>query len=501
MLESTRMYQKFVRTISCVAGVLAISSQLHAQVLFQDDFELDPIGIAPTIGAWDGPHDPTVMYPTDRMAHSGRQSLELMYLPGSHGSSFMYSWVGAQDAVYVRWYQRWSTGFIWEPSATKMVILRPLAGYPEFYPEVLWANGQLAIQAQVTREANWDSENFYQNHGEPVVFGTDRWYCIEVFVKLNTPGVADGQIAAWIDGELKLEYFGREFRGALPTDPGPSTAQIQAVGLSGYYGGVTEVPQLQFAWQDDFVVSTQPIGDQFLSDDLETDTTDERGQISGWDGPAWPSVMHPTDRERHSGSRSLELTYVPGSSGAGYMYRHFPAREHVYLRWYQKWAPGFIWEPSGTGLMGIKSSSYGFPQFYPFTYGVDGTFAIQAQVVAEGGFNAENFLANRGGPPNFSADRWYCIEVYVKLNVPGAADGELAAWIDGEQKLFYTGRQFVGATAADPAPATAQIGSVLVTAQYGGVTPVPQLQYSWQDDFVGSSERIGCAAAPPDAIR
>ena len=48
-----------------------------------------------------------------------------------------------------------------------MVILRPIGGYPEFYPEVLWADGQLAIQAQVTREANWDSEDFYQNQGDP----------------------------------------------------------------------------------------------------------------------------------------------------------------------------------------------------------------------------------------------------------------------------------------------------------------------------------------------
>src|SRR5438874_495228 len=184
-----------------------------------------------------------------------------------------------------------------------MMILPPIAGYPEFYPEVLWGNGQLAIQAQVTKEANWDSENFYQNRGAPVVFGGDRWYCVEMFVKLNTPGAADGEIAAWIDGDLKLQYAGREFRGSSPIDPAPSSAQIQAVGASGYYGGVSPVPQLQFSWQDDVVVSNQPIGFQFLSDDFEDDTTDPYGQISAWDGPARPPVMYVSDQSAHSAAR------------------------------------------------------------------------------------------------------------------------------------------------------------------------------------------------------
>ena len=492
--------KKWVRTsraVSMVAvmSVLAGGARAQAQAIFEDDFEEDTV-VSDIIGLWDGPHDPSTMYLTDRMAHSGRRSLEMKYVPGSHGASFMYKEFPGRDQLYVRWYQRWSPGFVWEPSSTKMVILRPIAGYPEFYPEVLWANGQLAIQAQVTREANWDSENFYQNRGDPVVFASDRWYCIELFVKLNTPGAADGEVAAWIDGELKLQYLGREFRGSLPTDPAPSIAQMQAVGASGYYGGVTEVPQEQFSWQDDFVVSTQPIGFQFLSDDFEDDTTDASGAISGWDGPARPSVMYQSDEQPHSGVRSLQLDYAPGSIGAGYMYRHFPGQQQVFLRWYQRWSPGFMWEPSGTGLAGVKTSS-GYPQFYPFAVGVDGTFAIQAQVVAEQQWGSENFFVNLGDPVAFVPDRWYCIEVFVKLNTPGAADGRLAAWIDGEPKLFYDGRQFRGTSPDDPAPSTAALDALLVTGHYGGLTAVPQQQSSWHDDYVGATERIGCRAYPP----
>lgn len=476
----------------CVAGVPAA----YGQVLFEDDFESTPVNADGTIGAWDGPADPSVMYLTDRLANSGRRSLELKYVPGTFGASFMYRLFVGQDHVYFRWYQRWSPQFVWEPSATKMVILRPMGGYPQFYPEVLWANGQLAIQAQVIAEANWDSRNFYQNRGEPVVFEPGRWYCIEVFVKLNTPGAADGELAAWIDGEEKLAYTGREFRGANATDPAPSTAKIQAIGLSGYYGGVTPVPREQFSWQDDVVASLEPIGCRLMGDDFETAIANPDGTISGWDGPSAGATMYLTDGASASGARSLALAYAAGSRSAGYMYRHFPGQNQVYLRWYQRWSAGFLFEPSSTGLTGLRPY-YGFPHFYPFVTG-SGQLAIQAQVLADRAWGSENFLQNDGVASVFEAERWYCIEVMVKLNTPGVSDGAVAAWIDGEAKLSYTGRQFRGIGATDPSPSTARIGSLLVAGQYGGQTTVPQDQFSWQDDYVASTQRVGCRAPSPN---
>src|SRR5207245_10486803 len=129
------------------------------------------------------------------------------------GAIFMYRPLPGQDQIYHRWYQKCQHGFIWEPSDTKMLILRPERGYPEFYPEVLWADGQLAIQAQVIQEAGWDAKNFHQNQGTPVVVQADRWDCLEVCVKLDTPGTDDGELAALIDSDVKLVYAGRKFRG------------------------------------------------------------------------------------------------------------------------------------------------------------------------------------------------------------------------------------------------------------------------------------------------
>jgi hypothetical protein len=224
---------------------------------FEDDFEAAVAEPDGSISGWDGPLDPSRMYLTGDVSHSGVRALELKYEPGSHGAGYMLTYFPGQDEVYHRWYQGWSPDFIWEPSGTGMVTLRPVAGYPHFYPSVLWGNGELAIQAVGIPQANW---NFYQNQGPSVVFQPDRWYCLETFVKLNTPGVADGELAAWIDGELKLYYTGQTFRGSTPADFAPSTAKIEAMMISAYYGGPTTVPQLQFAWQDDHVLSTHRIG-------------------------------------------------------------------------------------------------------------------------------------------------------------------------------------------------------------------------------------------------
>jgi hypothetical protein len=479
-----------------VVCVLARAARIEAQILFEDGFESSVTDISGGISGWDGPHSPAVMYVTDQVARSGRRSVEMKYTIGSEGASYMYKAIPGQDQIYLRWYQRWSAGFIWEPSSTKMVILRPYAGYPQFYPEVLWANGQLAIQAQMIAEANWDSRNFYQNQGSQVAFGFDRWYCIEVFVKLNTPGAADGELAAWIDGELKLLYTGREFRGSTPAAPAPSTAKIEAIGISGHYGGRTPVPQLQYSWQDDHVASTQPIGCQVLSVDFETNTTNPDGGITQWDGPANPPVMYLTDQVSHSGGRSVELKYLPGSFGASYMYKKFDSQDQIYLRWYQRWSAGFVWGASSTGLVGLLPSR-GYPRFYPVVLHGSGQLAIQAQGIAEADWGARNFYQNQGARLTFEPDRWYCVEVFVKLNTPGLANGELGAWIDGELKVFHAGRHFRGSSGTDPAPSTARIEYLLMTGHYGWPATVPQLQFSWQDDHVASTQRIGCRPYPP----
>ncbi len=39
-----------------------------------------------------------------------------------------------------------------------------------------------------------------------------RWYCLEHMIKANTPGKADGELAAWIDGKPYIHYTGIRWR-------------------------------------------------------------------------------------------------------------------------------------------------------------------------------------------------------------------------------------------------------------------------------------------------
>src|SRR5690606_30973736 len=57
-----------------------------------------------------------------------------------------------------------------------------------------------------------------------------------------------------------------------------------------------------------------------------------------------------------------------------------------------------------------------------------GTYAYHADMKSRYG---EDWNWPRRGLGLLEKNRWYCIEQYVKLNTPGAADGVMRAWVDG----------------------------------------------------------------------
>ena len=294
---------------------------------------------------------------------------------------------------------------------------------------------------------------------------------------------------------MKLSYDGRAFRGDTPEAPAPSTATIQAFGLTGYYGGITPVLLPQTSWQDDVVASVARIGPDLVAEDFET----EPGTLPGWDGPSNPSAMYVSGGRSYSGVRSLELGYGAGASGVGYAYRHFARQERVYVRWFQRWSANFVWAAWSTSLIALRPSST-YPHFYPLISGSDNSFVVQAQVLADRQWGSENFFQNVGEPFALEPERWFCFEVMVQLNTPGQTDGVLAAWIDDQPKLLYEGRAFRGASEGDPSPASARLSQLLVLGQYSGPATVPHFQISWQDDLIVSPQRVGCHA-PARTVR
>jgi hypothetical protein len=78
-----------------------------------------------------------------------------------------------------------------------------------------------------------------------------RWYCYEVMLRANTPGLSDGRIALWLDGELIADFPNLTLREI-------ETLTIDRFGLSLHIGSnrVAETRK----WYDNVVAATSYIG-------------------------------------------------------------------------------------------------------------------------------------------------------------------------------------------------------------------------------------------------
>lgn len=82
-----------------------------------------------------------------------------------------------------------------------------------------------------------------------------EWYCLEGEVELNTPGLADGALRAWVDGTPAFDDAGLEFR--RPQEP---EIRIDSFWFNVFYGG-KGVPERDLGLTiDEVVVDTKRIG-------------------------------------------------------------------------------------------------------------------------------------------------------------------------------------------------------------------------------------------------
>ncbi len=123
----------------------------------------------------------------------------------------------------------------------------------------------------------------------PVVMATETWTCIEMMMRLNTPGQSDGAMAFWVDDALGHEVEGMAWRDV-------PELQLNRAMLEHFIDpGDTDHPNQ--VWFDDVVVSTQRIGCAMTPDDGGSDTgpaadgggddaggTDGGGTSAGGDG-------------------------------------------------------------------------------------------------------------------------------------------------------------------------------------------------------------------------
>jgi hypothetical protein len=78
-----------------------------------------------------------------------------------------------------------------------------------------------------------------------------RWYCHEIMLKANTPGMRDGEIAAWVDGALVARFGNLRLRDV-------ATLKIDRFNLSLHIGSNTRSETSK--WYDNVVAAKSYIG-------------------------------------------------------------------------------------------------------------------------------------------------------------------------------------------------------------------------------------------------
>lgn len=98
----------------------------------------------------------------------------------------------------------------------------------------------------------WGS-NANQNVGTPIAMKPGQWYCIEMMLKPNAPGIKDGELKLWINGDLKMHKPEIRWRTV-------SSLKLNWINHSAYFGGNWTSPKDQIRFEDNIVAARSYIG-------------------------------------------------------------------------------------------------------------------------------------------------------------------------------------------------------------------------------------------------
>lgn len=86
----------------------------------------------------------------------------------------------------------------------------------------------------------------------------NRWYSVEQYVKMNTPGKADGVLRAWIDGEPAFENTQLRYRDV-------ADLRIETLWMNVYHGGTKTAPHDLSLYIDNLIIAREYIGPAVLA--------------------------------------------------------------------------------------------------------------------------------------------------------------------------------------------------------------------------------------------
>lgn len=216
------------------------------------------------------------------------------------------------------------------------------------------------------------------------------------------------------------------------------------------------------------------------------------------------------DDTAYGGTHSLRNAFIKGEIDSGSLKlslgatpvhpKLFPERrfEEIYWRFYLKtgdnwvgqplkvsraaiiaatnWsqaAIGHLWEDNGLGL-GLDPAT-----------GVEGSTVVTTRW---NDFDHLRWLGKADGSvPIYAPENrgtWFCVEAHMKLNTPGRSDGVFEFWIDDARQAHEDALNWRGSYTG--------YGINVVTLEGWVNGGAPQAQNRYFDNFVVSTERIGC---------
>lgn len=242
-------------------------------IFFEENFEDG------SYDAWFDAYGPPQVIDDPTQAHSGSKVLKCIatYNNGNSSTSSIKYWFHpGYDKVHYRWYCRFDSTFdqgwgmhfcsLYAVEGDNMWNQMGMAGIkPEgddrfgsgFEPWSDWQSltppGRMQFYAYwhemlPDNQGNYWGSVFYPE--STIIPERGRWYCMEMMIKANDAGQDNGEIAAWIDGELYMHLTGFNWR---TTDE----LKIKRISLGIY---IHNNPKDNVCWFDDVALSTGYIG-------------------------------------------------------------------------------------------------------------------------------------------------------------------------------------------------------------------------------------------------
>lgn len=136
--------------------------------------------------------------------------------PGTVGDNYADKWFGdwftlrgpKVEEVWLRFYSKFSAGYAWPNRSHKLAIFNLTNGVDNQrrYQVYIYVTPAGRYQVDHSDIANWQFYPLAQNVGAAVSPRPDQWDKVKMYVRLNSPGAANGIVRLWINDQLKVEH-------------------------------------------------------------------------------------------------------------------------------------------------------------------------------------------------------------------------------------------------------------------------------------------------------